>query len=339
MKGSHSKELFLGIVIHDALAAFSHLALNDQEIPIDEIAEAAFKQVYDELYNKSIENRTPEDEADDYAREQGSLIEGLVRGFHKHVWPKLMVQYEIVTCEQEMDYPLDGEGEFVFMTKPDLILRDKITGDLVYVEYKSTSSKKEGWVNSWETAVQLHSSVRATERALNETVSHVQIVGLYKGYESYGKQSSPFCYAYKKSGNPPFTLDQIQYAYKAGFKRTATWEMDGGVKKWVESMPDNILGDQFPMTLPIMVNDDLVKAFFRQRLIRETEIRGFFGNEDIDRIFPQRFDQCQPQFGWHCQYKKLCHGYVEDPLAEGFVLRDPHHEQERIQLGLPPKEE
>src|SRR6185503_10738340 len=96
--------------------------------------------------------------------------------------------------------------------------------------------------------------------------------------------SSPFCYAYKKSGNPPFTQDQVQYDYKAGFRRSPTWEMAGGVKAWVASMPDNVLADQFPMTAPIMVNDALVDKFFKQRLYREMEIANaipFINESDI----------------------------------------------------------
>ena len=170
----------------------------------------------------------------------------------------------------------------------------------------------------------------------------VQIVGLYKGYESYGKQSSPFCYAYKKAGNPPFTQDAIQYEYKAGFKRIPTWELEGGVKAWVDGMPENVLANQFPMTAPIPINEDLIDSFFKQRLVREMQIAKCAQSDpnmaDLDEFFPQRFDQCQPSFGYACGFKKLCHGYVENPLEDGFVLREPHHELERIQLGLEPKE-
>lgn len=204
-------------------------------------------------------------------------------------------------------------------------------------EFKSTSSKKAEWINSWDTAVQLHSSIKAVEQTMGQAPIDVILVGMYKGYISYGKQSSPFCYAYKKSGNPPFTQDQIEYAYKSGFKRYATWDLPGGVKKWVEEMPETILADQFPLTAPIFVNDDLIERFFKQRLIRETEIRDAmqrlaeYPDEEqliLDTHFQQKFDVCQPSFGWSCEYKKLCHSQVSDPLSEGFQLREPHHLRE-----------
>lgn len=354
-KSSQGIELTTGIIVHDCLAAIATFTQAGQTVPIDDIAITAYKDMYVRLTgaNQSAE-------AVEFAREQGTLIEGMIRGFYKHVWPKLMLKYpKIVKIEAEMEYDLgsapclqcaglgsmgdgpclacDGTGEackFVFMTKPDLIVED-IEGNLVYLEYKTTSSKKDKWINSWDTQVQLHSSIKATEQTLGSAPAYVQIVGLYKGYESYGKQSSPFCYAYKRKGNPPFTKDETVYEYKAGFRRYATWELEGGVKAWVESMPDNVLTNQFPMTAPIFVNDDLVGSFFKQRLNREKEIISFNGDEeDLDRVFPQKFDKCEPSFGFGCEFKKICHGHVADPLTEGFSQREPHHEAERIQLGL-----
>jgi hypothetical protein len=144
------------------MAAIATLTKEDKPVPIDEIASAAYKQVYQNIAGAEIV--LPETQ--EFAAEQGTLIEGMLRGFYKHVWPRLMAQYpKVIAVEQEMEYKLVNEEglEIVFMAKPDLIVEDK-NGDLVYLEYKTTSSKKENWVNSWETAVQLHSSILATEQ-------------------------------------------------------------------------------------------------------------------------------------------------------------------------------
>jgi hypothetical protein len=335
VKSGTSLALFTGIVVHDAMAAiatFTKEAEGDDPlgaVPIDDIANAAFTQVRDNILESAGPVVLPE--TTEFANEQGALTEGLIRGFFKHLWPKLYEQYpRIIAIEQEMEYTLDDLT--TFMTKPDLIVENQ-EGDLVYLEYKTTSNKKENWIKSWETAVQLHSSIKATEATLGKLPSYVQIVGLYKGYESYGKQSSPFCYAYIKKGNPPFSQDQVQYEYKAGFRRYPTWELPGGVKAWVESMPENVLTNQFPLTPPIFVNEDLVNKFFNQRLLREREIAdhlNLHGFQDImlDKVFPQHFDQCNPSYGWSCPYSKLCHGEVKDPLQEGYEFRVPHHARE-----------
>jgi hypothetical protein len=333
-----SLELFMGIIVHDALAAIALATQHGLPVDIDELAGAAHKQMLD-----GLDDPTLPEEGRLFAKEQATLVEGMLRGFFRIRWPQLLAQYpRIVMTEAELMLTHDG---LRFMSKPDLVMAND--EETVYVEYKTTSSKKEGWVNSWQTAVQLHSTIRAIKQSQGIDVDAVLVQGLYKGYESYGKQSSPFCYAYIRKGHPPFSNDVISYNYAAGYRRTATWELEGGVKKWVEEMPEVILGDQFPQTAPIYIKDDLVNAFFQQRATREHEIAqamsDILSNErakeagldpvDADqstddiltKVFPQKFDQCVPSFGRECPYKRLCHGPNVDPLQSGFTWREPHH--------------
>jgi len=341
---STSLELFTGITVHDSLSSIAEATKSGSTPDIDDIAGRASQQMLESL----LEVAGDDPEKIEFAHEQAALVEGMLRGFNKHVWPRLIARYPFIHCiEQEMEYPHDG---LIFMSKPDLIMGND--EETVYIEYKTTSSKKEGWVNSWDTAVQLHSTIKAVKATTGIDVDSVIVQGLYKGYESYGKQNSPFCYAYKRNGNPPFTTDAISYEYKPGFKRSPTWEMDGGVKAWVESMPEMVLAALFPQTAPIFINEDLVNSFFRQRATREKEIadfvpyqnndgtpRGMFELEagdpawaELDRVFPQRFDQCTPSFGRPCQFKRICHGEVTEPLLQGFVERVPHHAKEMDQF-------
>jgi hypothetical protein len=231
------------------------------------------------------------------------------------------------------------------MSKPDLILANE-AGENFYIEYKSTSSKKEEWINSWNTAIQLHSTVRAVEATLGISVVGVQIVGLYKGYRSYDKQNSPFCYAYRRPPSPPFTVEDLSVEYKSGYKRYPTHLLTGGVKAWVDCLPEALLTEQFPMSPPIYIKEELVDTFFRQRALREGEISHALQmitvDEDgkivglardfIDAFFPQRFDQCQPAYGKGCPYRRICHGGVDRPLEQGFEMREPHHDPERLAL-------
>lgn len=330
VSGITSLELFLGTTLHDGLAAIASMA-QVGEVDIESIACLARQQVMETL----LDDTTGLEEAVNFAYEQAALIEGLLRGFHRHVWPRLMASYPIILhIEQEMEFRHDG---LLFMSKPDLVVADK-EGNVWYIEYKSTSSKKDSWVNSWQTAVQLHSTCRAIQATTGESVRGVIVQGLYKGYESYGKQSSPFCYAYKRPGNPPFTTEQIRYDYAAGFKRSPTWELPGGVRQWVADMPDDVLASQFPVVPPIFLNEAMVDAFFLQRAYREKEIsiaKQLMTMDDsgdvIDAAFPQRFDQCRPYFGRECGYLRICHGHVDDPLQSGFKLRESHHALEAEQ--------
>jgi hypothetical protein len=328
-------ELYLGQAIHDGLAAIAgqqEMAKGTiGEVDINTIASTAFTQVHDQLLTASAGEDSQK--SNDFANEQGTLVEGLLRGFYKHAWPRLMEQYpEIVMIEQECQYKHDG---MIFMSRPDLVVADQ-EGCNFYIEYKSTSSKREEWINSWATAVQLHSSIKAIEETLDKPVTGVIVQGLYKGYVSYGKQNSPLCYAYHRSGNPPFTQDQTLYEYKAGFKRVPTWLMEGGVKKWIDGMPENILADQFPQTPLLYLKEDLINAFFAQRADRERQIDlalqmlAMEEDEDVkaailNTAFDQHYDQCTPSFGRPCQYKRICFGQVTEPLKEGWAYREPHH--------------
>lgn len=327
--------LWMGTCIHDGLSGVA------RGVDIDLLATTAEVQVRESLLSQT----SGVAEEVEFAFEQGALVEGILRGFHKHVWPRLIQEFPLILhIEEEMEYVHDG---LLFMSKPDLVLAKEDKSEIVYVEYKSTSSKKEGWVNAWETAVQLHSTIKAIEATHGEKVDKVIVQGLYKGYESYGKQGSPFCYAYERKGQPPFSNDEVRYEWKAGFKRSPVWERAGGVRAWVEGMPPEVLGDQFPQAPPIFVKEELVSSFFTQRGWREKEIGlacnmlEFVDEEGrsgiLDVAFPQRFDKCREPWGdggkgRKCDYLRICHGGVlgvsEGTPAAGFEFRAPHHAQE-----------
>jgi hypothetical protein len=319
-------ELYLGTVIHDGLAAIA------RGLDIDQISNAAREQLRESLSGSGTEEEV------NFAFEQSALVEGLLRGFYKHVWPSLIIQYpKILAIEEEMTFDHDG---FTFMSKPDLVVANEDESEVIYVEYKSTSSKKDSWINSWSYAVQLHSTIRAIEQTLGKKVTGVIVQGLYKGFESYGKQSSPFCYAYSRNASPPFIKEEIAYEYKAGLKRSPTWDKPGGVKAWVDNMPELILADQFPRTPVIFIKEDLIDAFFAQRAVRESEIDLAMQMLDVHQddpdivenimntSFDQKFEECVPYFGKPCTYRNICFGQVTDPLSQGYSLRESHHKLE-----------
>lgn len=319
-------EFFVGAVIHEAFATIATETKEGRAVDIDAIALKAGV----EMIRFLLPNDTPTDEEFAYSQEQVCLVEGIIRGYYKHTWPRLLEQYPtIVAVEHVCTYTDD---EKTFTRKPDLILADR-DGELVYIEYKSTSAVSEEWIASWETHVQVHAACLAIEQTLGQACDRVIVQGLLKGTKSYGKQGSPFCYAYKKFGQPPFSEDQVEYEYKAGFKRTPVWELEGGLKSWVGGMPENVLANQFPQTPPIFIKKELIHRWLNQRMGREVEVRMALdmleanpeGAGDIlDYTYPQRFDQCQPGFrnARPCPFKIMCFGEVMNPTQAGFILRE-----------------
>ena len=72
-------ELYLGTLIHDGVAAMAH------DVPIDSIVDAGTAQ----LRAKLLEGREFDSDAQFLADEQCALAEGLLRGFHRAIWPRI----------------------------------------------------------------------------------------------------------------------------------------------------------------------------------------------------------------------------------------------------------
>lgn len=337
---AESLEMFFGTSIHDGLAAIASM---HPKVDIDAIGEAAFQQVKENLIKNG---EGSDEEIDNFSSEQACLAEGLLRGFYKQAWPSLMKRYpKIVAVERDVVFKHNDQGEadpsgrFEFHAKPDLILSTDDETEVVYNEYKTTSNKKEKWINSWDKSIQAHATLKAINQTLGLELSGIIVQGLYKGYESYGKLSTPLAYAYHRYGNPPFTQTETIYEWKAGFKKYPVWLLPGGVKAWVESMPEQVLLEQFPCTPLIFPDEALISTFFRQRAKREHQIKlaandiknheqhqsgdtlAILKRDILDEVFPQRFNKCKPAWGFECNFQQLCHGGCNDPLKAGFTYR------------------
>ena len=358
VKDNLTLNLFIGSCLHDALAAIATSYRDTGKVPIDDISSTAGKLVKDVLsdYYGEVSESSSE-----YllTLEQSTLVEALLRGFYRQTWPALIAQYPtVVSSEREVIFPhdetgkLNKKGPFVFMAKGDLVL---LQGELgcVYVEFKSTSSKRQEWIDSWNKAIQVHATTKAIEFTMKQEVLGTIVQGLFKGTTSYGKYSSPLVYGYLSKGNPPFTKNLVSYEYKAGYKRTPVWEMQGGVKKWVEEFPLELLSEQFPQTPILFTDQELAESFFRQRAIREKSIieakstlketehlsNAFYEKQLVmDEYFPQSFTKCKSSFSseFDCSYYRLCHGPIqvqEDPLGMGFIHKPRTHEEPYFELA------
>ena len=346
VKDNLTLPLFIGNCIHDGVAGIATQSVLNGAADIDTIATDANKLVYEtlkEYYYPEVE--FPKESAEWLlAMEQSTLVEAVLRGFYRLSWPAIFAKYpNFFKSETETIFPHDScgklnkKGPFVYKAKPDLVLAGE--DGLLYFEIKSTSSKKPEWVTSWNYAPQVHGTAKAIEFTYGKDVLGTIIQGFYKGYSQYGKYSSVLVYGYAGKGNPPFTKVTYSPDYRAGLKRTPVWEMEGGVKMWIEKLPLETLSEQFPQTPLIPTNEGLAEDFFRQRAIREQDVKieaakikepSFkeFKQLSLDTFFPQSFSQCSPSFGSPCEFLNICHGTPqakEDPLNHGFAKRDREH--------------
>ena len=322
------KPLAFGIVVHEGLEKLtsSHLPLDERESgprpPLDHMASLPEWKMIEQ--------------------DQQWLAQALVLGFGEEVWPKWVEQYEKVAIEQELEFEHDG---VLYMVRPDILLRDKTTGELWYPDFKTYGS---GWSNrKWSYALQQHLTILACEKATGEQVAGSWIQGLSKGSRREGKLYHPLVYGYRKHGSPGLYTTAYAPKRKPGFERFPITQYGGdsalnaprtgteALHRWIKMLRKKhpeVMSNLFPRTPPIFMKREMMTEFLEQRTKREKEI----ANAADMSPFPQNFSACESMYGT-CPYLEAC--WVSNvhraPESSGlYVMRTPHHEAERTVLKL-----
>jgi hypothetical protein len=316
--------LEMGSIIHDALA---HL-LEGREI--DEVAAEAVTR------HQKAQDEGKLGLAEERVLESQVLLEGMLRGWHRFVLPRILSEYHVIKVEGEVIYDFLGCR---LGAKPDVLLRRKGDQTLWYVEWKTTSTMSPEYFNSWTKAVQLHAGALGVARTIGEEIAGAIVFCIYKGYwnKKYRRQESIFCYGYGPRDNGDHAFPQrLAYEYKPGLIKYPIVD----IKRWVAEMPEDVLSEQFADTGPVLLDERLCEAWLRQTAIREKEIDHAVNlielaaspearEEILDRYFQQNFNECLPAFGgFRCSYHDACHvkHIGEDPIGSGiFDLREAHH--------------
>lgn len=224
---------------------------------------------------------------------------------------------------------------------PDRVLRNKETGRLKYMEYKSTISASKKWLESWRYQIQIHSSLQAVNEEIGEAgpVHYGQVVGLLKGSYSMSdnRLTHPYVWGYYNDSTGAWTHDYSK-ARSAGWSPRPIWEYPGGVLEWVERCGKECACNIFPSTAPIFLDSRMLDNWIARRTAREQQVRivkeTAKTNEAIRNVyFEQRTNRCKPGFGDACPYLSICWNADRgrDPLSTGdFVERTPHHDLEVI---------
>ncbi len=243
-KKRESLPLVTGSSVHKVLADILQQTLDDFDKVTDEFIRERIKAevtAYDQLVSATglteLEAMSGVDEGDSQLQqiiaEQKSLIEGMIWGWMRVVYPGLIVRYDIIAVEREFsrvigctcglgnnigqveDHETRSCDGILLMTKPDLILRDKQSGLYTYVEWKTTGWGFRNWEEQHGKGIQAVLGCLGAEHVLGVEVTQFIVGGLMKGkrdkdwdpeqQSTAGPkwQHSVFCYAYYKPGNPP----------------------------------------------------------------------------------------------------------------------------------------
>lgn len=321
--------LTFGIILHEQAAKLMRIATSGIDDPHEEeYFQEQVKETIDLTFQAGMKYPLMDEER---AHEWAALAGGLIAGTAQKFIPAILKECEVELIEGELYYDIPGNPIVRIMVTPDLILRHRVTQELHYHEYKTTSARDMiKWCKSWTYQPQLHIGCKAIEAHFNEPCKHAIVQGWNKGYEAYGRLNSNLIWGYR-DGN-----GITQRGYKYGWDRFLVKNPWG----WVKTFTDEEWSMHFPQTLPVGFNEHLVHDFTEQVALRERSLYHSHQHltdqpEDLEWIlnleYPQAFNQCEPSFGERCPFLEACHNPTvnADPLNSSFyVRREPHHKME-----------
>lgn len=277
-----------------------------------------------------------------------TLAEVLVRIWQKVRLPYIRQNYEVVAVEEEIETQISSSSpDIVLMSRLDGILRSKLTGELGWLEHKTTSIKpnNKDFIQSWHSDMQGCSHNFVVEKTWGWPCGFGLYEFFYKGYRKSGNYYSPLirgCYN-EVSGAVDFRQQR-----GSTWKPAYIWEpelADSRVPNgwtpaqwWVNSVLDmDVMIDQLG-SLEVHRTPDQVDEWLQQTLSQEQRIATVLENlPQDDWLEAPTFAQ---QKGRHCAYgpyrkpcpmHDICFGLVdlEGAVASGdYVERTPHHDGE-----------
>lgn len=295
------------------------------------------KNVYEEAL-KAFGNET-------HAKDWAAQGEGLMRAFGETVWPLWMAEYEVYGTEAWIEYEI--EPGFKFRARRDLLLKSKFDGHLSYREYKSSSTDKPEFFQSFEKDVQLHTGMVLEKYANGLEIRDGVVQSFNKGYKDKKLKTQRHAFAHGYVNREYSMLPQ----YSAKYQRTKGWELFStydefpDVSVWITYLRNKapeIISEQLGRTGPIYPREDIVKKYFKQKVYRAKEISEGVEllqkcvsmdeiDDILDKYFPQNFEKCQPKYGgFNCEFRDICWTpwIGNDPVGSGLYERyDPEKEK------------
>lgn len=303
--------------------------------------------------------------------EQGALAEALLRGFWAFEGEQFLKDFEVLEVEQEgraaLTPPTKYEftqpygpkygsvvesDQMIWMFRPDALVRERLSGDLYVVSWKTCSMFTQRTINQCKVDMQSISEVWGVQNTLTIAgVLPLQVEGvLYKfackgtrrkdEYDGLYKQDSHLIYGWKKlSGGEedwswaykwtdpdeinPKTGKPVGHTLGKGWMKVPIWrDYPGGVKAWIEALAageiaprhESALAKVFPQALPISRRGDEIERWKRQTIAQETRIG------ELVAIRAPWQEGLEPREEWldenFPQYTHSCHAYSGCPYFD-----------------------
>jgi hypothetical protein len=303
--------------------------------------------------------------------EQGALIEGLIRLWHlrstiikDHEVLDVEKEDQLpltpdITWQARADALLKNDGDlYVYSLKTaarwDIRQQSANEHDM---QGLSEAAAIEARLGEKIFGVRMEYLLKGERRKDEGSGQYRQMSPLIRGYRrtAHGVTEDSWEYAHSYY----YTCTEPHQAYRGqcpgekrhslgkGWESFNAWE-EMGVKEWMEwlaagivqPLAGDVLDKQIVTPLPYYRDEAQMEDWREQVTEQETRIATFTDGigtavhrSFLNRFFPQHSNSCD--YPVKCDYQDLCWGadYIrQNPLANGYVWREPHHEPELVQL-------
>jgi len=296
-----------------------------------------------------------------YGREeQMALAEALLRGWWAYEGKEFLEQFEVMEVEREGR--ADLANDLTLMFRPDALVREKASGDLFVVSWKTTAAFSKRNIDQSRTDMQSMSEMFGLEANGSGKIEGILYKHVVKGrrsldkFDNLYKQNTPLIYGWLKRGDTP-EMDEWSWAYEwekedgsgssrlgKGWRKVPIWrEYEGGVKAWIDDLhhqrvfPRHLsaLASVFPVQTPVERRVDEVESWRTQVVQQELEIAdklevlrpyllvGDPPKELLDRLFPQYTHSCHSFLG--CAFLDSCWNGAPAQPGDLYQIRLSNH--------------
>lgn len=349
-----SLPLINGDFVHKALACL----IQGQDL--DTVLDALSNEYRADMLGRTVHGEL---DLDFLINEQLTLLEGLVRAWHRVRLTPLLAEYDVVDVEREVEWEL-APGITV-MLRMDVVLRRKRDRLLFVKDFKTLGVLRDDWAKKFEHDTQLLCYTLAAEAIYHEPIGGLLMEALIKGRRATEKaitspfhglkiQQSTLCYAYRQRVAKGADLFVYEKAWSRGAEKVPVWELPGGIEHWLATeWSDLDCGELFvslPAIKPIRRDQErwLAQMAYQEHTIEGDvemveSLRLAFEEEQNDEtwenyqdalneLFPQNHNHCfRYSFNHPCPNEQFCftEAVEADPLGSGlYQVRVPHHATE-----------
>jgi len=315
----------------------------------------------------------------DYAvGEQKALAEALLRAWWAYEGESFLSNFEVIEVEQEGRAQLlaglacgigDGNLKTVhdaltLMYRPDALVRDRQSGDLYVVSWKTCATFGKRNIDQAKTDMQSISECWGVAQERGLKIEGVLYKFAVKGrrskddWDGIYKQNTPLVYGWMRLGaSPEETEWSWQYAWSdpeeinektgkpvghklgKGWKKVPIWSTyPGGVKAWIEALSKNEIAPRFinaleavfPQALPVERRKDEVESWRRQVIAQELRIDANLTAMG-SMLSAEDLDDLFPQHTASCYsysgcpFLDVCWGGVPAEPSELYQIRSANH--------------